>query len=279
MGENAKGLIAAAVAAHVPSLGSAATTPDFQQGLVRGLREMGAAMRAMKPDVLVVESAHWVSTFNWFATVQNPHRGVCVASEAIDLIPGTHYERKGDPQFATALIEAFKPHSVPAFPNDSEYYSWDYAGLIPLLYIDPNAEVPVVQIPTVLSADHDECRLAGRLVAEAARASGRRAIFIASSALTHAVVRGRHHWPTPERKEMDRKFVELLIAGELERINGWFPEYSAAVKAEMGGRVIATLLGAMQALSSGGRKLSGKQFGDYAQSSGSGNVNVLVTAA
>jgi len=274
-----KGLIAAAVAAHVPSLCSEATIPDFQRGLVRGLREMGAAIRAMKPDVLVVESAHWVSTFNWFATLQNPHRGICVASEAIELIPGTPYERKGDPVYGAALIEAFKPHGVPAFPNASEHYSWDYAGLVPLLHIDPDAELCVVQIPTVLSADHDECRLAGRLVDEAARATGKRAVFIASSALTHAVVRGRHNWPTPERIEMDRRMIGLLCAGDLDRIDGWFFEYSMAVKAEMGGRVLATLLGAMRALSAGAGKLSGRQFGDYAQSSGSGNVNVLVTAA
>ena len=107
MAMNDSGLIAAGVAAHVPSLGSEATIPDFQRGLVRGLREMGEAIRAMKPDVLVMESAHWVSTFNWFATLQNPHRGICVASEAIELIPGTPYERKGDPVFGAALIEAF----------------------------------------------------------------------------------------------------------------------------------------------------------------------------
>jgi 3,4-dihydroxyphenylacetate 2,3-dioxygenase len=279
MANSEKGLIAAAVAAHVPSLGSEATIPDFQQGLVRGLREMGAAIRAMAPDVLVVESAHWVSTFNWFATLQNPHRGICVASEAIELIPGTPYERKGDPVFGAALIEAFKRHGVPAFANGSEHYSWDYAGLVPLLHMDPEAELRVVQIPTVLSADHDECRLAGRLVDEAARATGKRAVFIASSALTHAVVRGRHNWPTPERMELDRKMIALLCAGDLDRINAWFAEYSEAVKAEMGGRVLATLLGAMQALSAGAGRLSGRQFGDYAQSSGSGNVNVLVTAA
>jgi 3,4-dihydroxyphenylacetate 2,3-dioxygenase len=274
-----KGLIAAAVAAHVPSLGSEATTPDFQRGLVQGLRDMGTAIRAMKPDVLVIESAHWVSTFNWFATVQNPHRGICVASEALELIPGTPYERKGDPVFANALIDAFRPHNVPALPNASEHYSWDYAGLVPLLYLDPKCELAVVQIPTVLSADHDECRLAGRLVDEAARATGKRVIFIASSALTHAVLRGRHNWPTPERMALDRKFIDMLSAGKLEQIDAWFPEYTAAVKSEMGGRVIATLLGAVHALAAAGRKVLGKQYGEYTQSSGSGNVNLLLAPA
>lgn len=102
MATDESGLIAAAVAAHVPSLGSEATVPGIQRGLARDLREMGAAIRAMAPDVPAVESAPWVSTFNWFATLQNPHRGICVASEAIELIPGTPCERKGDPVFVAA---------------------------------------------------------------------------------------------------------------------------------------------------------------------------------
>ena len=183
-----------------------------------------------------------VSTFNWFATLRT-RIAACVATEALELIPGTPYQRKGDPVFGAALIEAFKPHGVPAFPNASEHYSWDYAGLVPLLHMDPDAELAVVQIPTVLAADHDECRLAGRLVDEAARSLGKRAVFIASSALTHAVVRGRHNWPTPERMEMDRRMIELLCAGDLDPINAWFTDYSNAVKAEMGGRVVATRWG------------------------------------
>jgi 3,4-dihydroxyphenylacetate 2,3-dioxygenase len=79
--------------------------------------------------------------------------------------------------------------------------------------------------------------------------------------------------------EMDRRMIELLCAGDLDPINAWFTDYSNAVKAEMGGRVVATLLGALQALRAGGRKLSGVKFGEYAQSSGSGNVNILVTPA
>jgi len=37
----------------------------------------------------------------------------------------------------TALAAA----GIPALPNDSPHYQWDYAALVPLLYLDPNAEV------------------------------------------------------------------------------------------------------------------------------------------
>jgi len=65
------------------------------------------------------------------------------------------------------------------------HYAWDYGSLVPLLYLDPDAEVPVVQIPTVIMADHAECMKTGRAVHATAKRLGRRVVFIASSAFTH----------------------------------------------------------------------------------------------
>jgi hypothetical protein len=44
----------------------------------------------------------------------------------------------------------------------------------------------------------------------------------------------------------------------------------------MGGRVLATLLGVSRAMAADGAKLAGRQYGEYAQSSASGNAVVLM---
>ena len=63
------GVVATALVAHVPTLGRAENTPDYQQTLVQAERIMGAALReTLKPDAWVIVSTHWVSTFDWFAT-------------------------------------------------------------------------------------------------------------------------------------------------------------------------------------------------------------------
>src|SRR5262249_34781448 len=133
------GLIAVAVAPHAPRLGVEERVPAFQTGLIDGLKQLGQALRGLRPDLFVVNSAHWVTTFNWYATVQETHRGVCVADEAPDLMPGTPYERKGDPAFARAFVEELRAAGIPTLPNDSPHYQWDYAALVPLLYLDPDA--------------------------------------------------------------------------------------------------------------------------------------------
>ena len=97
------GLIGAVLATHSPRMADPETAPDFVADLIAGAREMGGQMRAAAPDVLVLQSAHWQTTMNWYAGCQQVHEGRCVATEAPDMIPGLPYRRKGEPNFARAL--------------------------------------------------------------------------------------------------------------------------------------------------------------------------------
>jgi 3,4-dihydroxyphenylacetate 2,3-dioxygenase len=270
------GIVAAAVVPHVPTLGLPQNTPDFQQTLVEGERALGRVMREMKPDLFVVNSSHWVCTFNWYATCHNLHEGVCVADEATDLIPGIPYKRKGDSDFASALVNEWQVRGIPGVRNESPHYAWDYGSLVPLLYLDPDAEIPVVHIPTVILANHAECMQAARAVHATAKRQDKRVVYVASAALSHDLVRGRHVKPTPEREALDQRFIDILKRGALAEALAWFPEYSRAAVAEMGGKPLAGMLGALQAMEEEGVTLAGGQYGGYAQSSGSGNASVMV---
>lgn len=270
------GIIAAAAVPHVPTLGLPENTPEFQLTLAEGERALGRALRELKPDLFVVNSSHWICTFGWYATCQSVHQGVCVADEAPDLISGIAYKRQGDAEFASALVDEWQAHGIPGGRNLSPHYTWDYGSLVPLLYLDPEAEVPVVQIPTVIMANQAECMQAGRAVHATAKRLGRRVVYVASSAFSHDLVRGRHFKPTAERETLDRRFIDLLKRGAVAEAIAWFPEYSRAVVAEMNGKPLAGMLGALQALAEEGAELRGEQYGGYAQSSGSGNASVVV---
>jgi len=271
------GIVSAALVAHVPTLARAEITPDYQRTLVDAERVLGDALRAsFKPDLWVVVSAHWVATFDWLATCQAVHQGICVADEAPNLIPGSAYRFRGDPEFAGALVEAIRSAGIPAARNDSEHYAWDYGTFVPLQYLDPAGEVPVVCLPSVLMASHDECLKVGAQVHATAGRLGRRAVFVASSALSHVLQRGRHNWPTSERMAADRRFIDQLTAGALDQVIDGFTDYSRIVGAEMGGRPLATLLGVARAMASEVAPIAGRQYGEYAQSSGSGNAVLLL---
>jgi 3,4-dihydroxyphenylacetate 2,3-dioxygenase len=271
------GIVAAAVVAHVPTLGRAEITPDFQQTLVAGEREMGAAIRrTLRPDLWVIVSAHWVATFDWVTTCQPLHEGVCVADEAPNLIPGISYRYRGDADYAGQLVEALNAAGVPSSRNDSEHYGWDYGTYVPLSHLDPDADVPVVGLPSVLMSDHAECMKAGEVIHVTAKRLGRRAVLLASTAFAHVLVRGRHNWPAPERMAADRAFIDRLRGGAIEEAIAGFGDYSRLVGAEMGGRPLATLLGTLRAMAADHGPLVGRQYGEYAQSSASGNAVLLM---
>jgi 3,4-dihydroxyphenylacetate 2,3-dioxygenase len=135
----------------------------------------------------------------------------------------------------------------------------------------------VVCLPAVLMASHEECLRAGAAVHATAKRLGRRVVFVTSSAFSHILARGRQNWPTPERVAADHRFINRLKEGALNDAIGGFTEYSRFVGAEMGGRPLATMLGVAQAMAKEGKTIVGRQYGDYAQSSGSGNAVLLMT--
>ena len=274
------GVIASAVVAHVPTLGLPANTPVYQQTLVEAERCLGAALRTtLRPDVWVILSSHWVATFDWPVTCQARHRGHCVATEAPQLIPGSPYDYRGDPELGAALVDAFNAGGVPSVRNESSHFVWDYGTFVPMMHLDPDAEIPVVMLPSVAQATVQECQAAGALVHATASSLGRRVVFLASTALSHVLVRGREHRPTPERIEADKRFLAQLEAGDIETAITDFDAYRKLSGLEMGGRPLATMLGVAQAMAAAAGPLKGRQYGDYAQSSGSGNVVMALAPA
>ena len=270
------GIIASVICPHTPRMAVAASAPDFVQPLIAGIKALGTWIRDLRPDCVVVHSTHWVCTFNWYATACSVHEGVCIAEEAPDLFPGQAYRYRGDPTLALTLCEHATADRIPFNPNTSEHYRWDYGSYVPLKYIDPDASLPIVTIPTVILASLDECLSVGRLVDSSARATGKRVVFVASTALSHALVRGPEQWPSAERQALDRKFIALIERGDVAAAIQWLPEYARESVSEMGGRVLASFLGALAAIS---RPSSVRRFGPYAQSSGSGNQTIACSPA
>jgi 3,4-dihydroxyphenylacetate 2,3-dioxygenase len=275
----AGGIIASAIVPHTPRMGVEEMAPDFVRPLIQGQRELGEELRALNPDVIVLQSSHWVSTFNWYVTVNKIHEGVCIADEAPDLIPGSPYKYNGDPEFGHAVVDAIKGADLGVGVMDSPHFKWDYASYVPLHYLDPDATVPVVLMPSVICSDLDENLKVGGLVHDAAVKSNKKAIFLGSCALAHKVVRGPHLWPSQEHMDTDEKLISMFCEGEIDALIKWLPDYARDVVTEMGGRPMAGMLGATAAMASAnssGKGVRGKQWGPYGQSSGSGNASICV---
>jgi 3,4-dihydroxyphenylacetate 2,3-dioxygenase len=268
------GIVMSAIASHSPRIGIEAEAPDFLRGVIAGEYAMGRAIQAVEPDVIVLQSAHWITTFTWYVTCQTRHRGVCVSDELPDLIPGVPYDRPGDPEFGTALVEAIKGQGLLAGRNETAHYKWDYGTFVPLQYLDPAQRIPVVTMGTCILADLDECYRVGEAIRDAAAASGKRVVFVASSALSHRLVRDPASWPTAEHQALDRRFVGMLREGNLMEARRFLDDYAKEAQVEMGGRNIATMLGTLDGLAAD--RQDGAEYGEYGPSSGAGHTNVAI---
>jgi len=264
-------VVMSAIASHSPRIGIEATAPDFLHGVIAGEYALGRAIRALEPDVIVLQSAHWVTTFTWYATCQPRHHGSCVSDELPDLIPGVPYDRPGDPEFGATLVDAIRAQGLLAGRNETPHYKWDYGTFVPLQYLDPAQRIPVVTMGTCILADLDECYRIGVAVREAAASSGKSVVFVASSALSHRLVRNPAAWPTPEHQALDQRFIGLLHDGDTGAARRMLDGYAKETLVEMGGRNIASALGALDGVPAA--QLSGRQYGEYGPSSGAGHTN------
>ena len=265
------GIVMSAIASHSPRIGIEATAPDFLRGVIAGEYALGRAIQALEPDVIVLQSAHWVTTFTWYVTCQARHHGACVSDELPDLIPGAPYDRPGDPQFGGLLAEAIARQGLLAGRNETPHYKWDYGTFVPLQYLDPAQRIPVVTMGTCILADLDECYRVGIAVRDAAERSEKRVVFVASSALSHRLVRNPASWPTPDHQALDREFLDLLRAGHAGEARRFLDSYARETLVEMGGRNIATMLGVLDGVAPA--HLAGMQYGEYGPSSGAGHTN------
>jgi 3,4-dihydroxyphenylacetate 2,3-dioxygenase len=268
------GVLMSAIASHSPRIGIEAEAPDFLRGVIAGEYAMGRAIQALEPDVIVLQSAHWVTTFTWYVTCQARHRGVCVSDELPDLIPGQSYDRPGDPEFGAALVDAIKAKGLLAGRNETSHYKWDYGTFVPLQYLDPAQRIPVVTMGTCILADLDECYRVGTAIRDAAANSGRRIVFVASSALSHRLVRDPASWPTAANQALDREFLMMLREGRLGEARQFLNGFAEQAQVEMGGRNLATMLGVLDGTAAD--RQGALEYGEYGPSSGAGHTNFAI---
>jgi 3,4-dihydroxyphenylacetate 2,3-dioxygenase len=145
----------------------------------------------------------------------------------------------------------------------------DYGVVNALKYLTPNGEIPVVPASVCLASNLDESAKFGEAIRAAILAGKKRVAVISSAAFAHNLVRGPEKWPTPEEQAIDRHMIDILLQGQIATAKSLLPSFAARAKYEMGGRQLATLLGAL-----GGDDCTGELYG-YGPSSGSGNPVIL----
>ncbi|TSI08714.1 MEMO1 family protein [Lysinibacillus sp. BW-2-10] len=226
---------------HVPSLCHEDQVPDFQQDMFIGMKQLGKEIQHLNPDAIVLVSCHWPSTFFHYVDSTPIHKGILTAVEAPDLIKDVPYQYPGDEELALELVKAGEEAGLPVKAVNDPYFVWDYGSVVPLRYLVPNGNIPVINLCVTLAASLEETYKWGQQIAKVLRQTDKRVVFVSSGALSHNLVRGRHNKPTVTEHAMDKQFIEFVMNKDYEAAYDMLPEYARFAKVESGGRHLAML--------------------------------------
>ena len=255
---------------HVPSMCHKESVPEFQQHMADAMEQLGEQLKQSKPDAIVLVSCHWPSTFFHYVDATPVHKGILTAFEAPDLIKDVPYSFLGDTELANELVQAAEQKDLAVVGVDDPYFVWDYGSVVPLRYLNPDGNIPVVNLSVTLAASLEETYKWGTVIKEVLQKSEKRIVFIASGALSHCLVRGRHNVPTVSERALDKQFIEFMLNEHYEDAYKMLPQYASMAKVESGGRHLAMLMGLLE-------KGSNPQYLAEGQSSGSWNAVMTFT--
>jgi len=138
--------------------------------VIRGLRALAEEVARLRPDAIVIASAHWVTTFQHYVSGATRLAGILSATEVPGESRNLPYDYPGDPELAWALVAAGVAAGVPAVVTTECTLPLDSGTVIPLRYVTPASDVPIVSISLCQLADLGEMLRWGRAIGAAVRA-------------------------------------------------------------------------------------------------------------
>ena len=203
-------IVFACAVAHAPGiLGWPLAAPDDQrQRFHLAYQRLGSALRASRPDAIVILTAeHWANFF------LNNYPAFCIgrASEYVgpleDSINVPRGTVSGDAQLARELLQGCFLRGVE--PSFSEELTLDHGTMVPLHFLTPERDVPIV--PIIVNAlapplpTPTRCFDFGLALGPVIRSSAKRIALVASGGLSHRP-------GTPLAGEIDTGFDQQFLA-------------------------------------------------------------------
>ncbi|WP_433375968.1 3,4-dihydroxyphenylacetate 2,3-dioxygenase [Streptosporangium sp. CA-115845] len=278
-------VVGAGLLAHVPTIVLPKETRyELNEGkeitLVTGLERLRAEVfEKVDYDTVVVLDSHWATTVEFVVTAQQRRAGLFTSEELPRGMCRVPYDFPGDQELARAVAAKAREHSTWITAIDDPYLPIYYATINLWRYLGV-PEKPWVTIGVCQTGDNEDHLRLGRALGDAIRESGRKVLLIASGALSHTFWPLRElraheasdpsHIFTPEARTADLERIEWFKAGDHARVLETMPEF-ARFKPEA--RFFHYLMMA-GAIGEGACTAPGRQYGEYENSIGTGQVHL-----
>jgi 2-aminophenol/2-amino-5-chlorophenol 1,6-dioxygenase alpha subunit len=217
--------------------------------LRQALRQAGQQAKATRPDVLVLYSAQWISVLGHsFQYAANPS-GIHVDENWHEL-GELSFSFQSDRELTATAERLARFKGLATKLVDFEGFPIDTATLVALKYFNPDNSIPVVIVSANIYASPEESMQLGQAVGEAIRQSGKNAVLINCSSLSHRflpeeVTPETDRFYNPEDDQLNQKMLAFLQKGQTLKALEFAPEYAKQANAEMGFKGFYWLMGAL----------------------------------
>jgi len=216
--------------------------------LADAARKAGAALRDSRPDVLLIYSTQWIAVLDelWQTRPHSVGRHVDENwYEYGDLQMDLHC----DVDLARACIAAATAGGVRSKAVDYEDFPIDTGTIVANAFVNPDGRIPAVVAANNVYHDFALTAKLGGIAAEQAKLQGKRAAVIAIGGLSgsyfdHEIDIAKDRVVRDADDAANRAFLDRLTKGSGNSLAEEIAEYAKTVKADMGGKHFAWLLGA-----------------------------------
>ncbi len=205
-------------------------------------------IKALKPDVILVHSPHWMTTVGHHFLAVPKLNGLSVDP----IFPHLFQYEFGldvDVELAEACAEEGAKQGLTTKLMRNPNFRVDYGTITSLHMLNPDWDIPVVGLSANNSPyyfDHNYAQEQFVKLGEATRTaiekSGRRAVVVASNTLSHLHFDREPEIPEDMSKEYvfsheqylwDMRFIDLMRQGKMDELMAVMPEFMEATMAEV----------------------------------------------
>jgi 3,4-dihydroxyphenylacetate 2,3-dioxygenase len=280
-------VVGAGLLAHVPTIMlPESVRRELNHGrdstLVAGLEQLRREVfNTLDYDTVVVLDSHWATTVEFVVTAQDRRAGLFTSEELPRGMCRRPYDFLGDPELAHAIAARADDHGTWITAIDDPYLPIFYATTNLWEYLGRGLpDKRWISIGVCQTADTEDNLRLGRALGDAIAAVDRRVVLIASGAMSHTFwplrqlrqheAAGVEHIFTPEAAAADLERIEWFTKGDHARVLETMPDfYRFRPEARFGHYLMMA-----GAIGEGDCTATARQYGDYENSVGTGQVHL-----
>lgn len=243
--------------------------------IVDGLARARKSFENAAPDTVVVYSTGWVAVVDqlWLT---RPHMSGRFVDQTWHEFGHVDWEIDVDTRSTEVAIERTTDFGVKSRGCDYDAFPIDAGTIVFSQSMNATAGIPMVVTSNNLYHDWDKTWKIGQAAVDSAVSLGRSVAIVGVGGLSGSIFRegvdfaeDRIHSGSDDAA--NRRLIDLLTDGDVDKLIDHVPDYSATARADMGMKHLAFILGAL------GGRYSGAECLGYGPLCGSGGAVVEFT--